>query len=175
MILTRRLDIATIITHHLRKSEGDGGLAHAGSTALVALSDVAVEMRLDRAHAPNRRLLKAVSRFDVTPREFVLELQGQRIICLGSPDALTLSKVSQRVMAVLSGSGKRLTRDDVRDALDNPQPSPEQVARALKSLHGQGRVARYGRGVRGDPHLWEIETTTKPPFSRGNELQESET
>lgn len=132
-------------------------------------------MRQDKAHAPNRRILKSISRFDITPREFVLELQGQNIVCLGAPDALTLAEVAERTFAVVLGAARRLSRDDILQGLDDPKPSPEQVARALKTLHGKGRLSRSGKGVRGDPHLWGIESTTKPPFSRGIELNESGT
>jgi hypothetical protein len=152
VLLARRKNIGVIALHHLRKSEGDEGLAHAGSTALVGLVDVALELRRDQ-HSPARRVVRAVSRFDDTPRALTLELRDGNILALGAPEVVSLGAVAERVLAILT-PGQGLTADEVRDGLD-PRPSREQVFRALRQLLAEGRVGRSGRGSKGNPHQWE--------------------
>src|SRR5712692_135409 len=153
VLLTRRKHVATILTHHLRKADADSGLAHSGSTALVALADVAIEMRLESDHSPNRRVLRAVSRFEETLRALTIELRGADIVSLGAPEAVTLNEVAARVQALLRAD-QGMSQDAIRKDLDDPRPSPEQTFRALRTLFSEGKAHRSGEGVRGDPYLW---------------------
>jgi hypothetical protein len=152
VLLARRKNIAVVALHHLRKTEGEEGLAHAGSTALVGLFDIALELRRD-PHALGRRILTAVSRFEGTPRALALELRDEQIIVLGSPEAVALSEVAERVFAIIPPGGQT-TVSEILVALDEPKPSREQVSRALKQLQNDGRVTATGRGVKGDPQRW---------------------
>jgi hypothetical protein len=97
--------------------------------------------------------LTAVSRFEETPRALALELRGEQLIVLGSPEAVTLREVAERVFSVIP-SESCLTTVEIHRALDEPQPSREQVSRALKQLQSDGRVTATGRGVKGDPQRW---------------------
>jgi hypothetical protein len=152
VLLARRKNIAVVALHHLRKTEGEEGLAHAGSTALVGLFDIALELRRD-PHALGRRILTAVSRFERTPRALALELRDEQIIVLGSPEAVALSEVAERVFVIIPPGGQT-TVSEILLALDEPKPSREQVGRALKQLQSDGRVTATGRGVKGDPQRW---------------------
>ncbi len=152
VLLARSKHVAVIALHHLRKTEGEEGLAHAGSTALVGLFDVALELRRDQ-HAPGRRIMTAVSRFEETPRALALEMRGEELVVLGSPEAVALSEVAERVFAAIPPESQ-LTMLEICEALGEPKPSREQVSRALKQLQGEGRVTATGRGVRGDPQRW---------------------
>jgi hypothetical protein len=152
ILLTRRKNIALVALHHLRKTEGEEGLAHAGSTALVALFDVALELRRDQ-RAPGRRIMAALSRFEETPRALALEKREEQVVVLGSPEAVVLSEVVERVVEVILPSSQ-LTVYEILEALGEPKPSREQVSRALKQLQAEGRVTATGRGVKRDPHRW---------------------
>jgi hypothetical protein len=152
ILLTRRKNVALVALHHLRKTEGEEGLAHAGSTALVALFDVALELRRDQ-RAPGRRIMAALSRFEETPRALALEKREEQIVVLGSPEDVALSEVVERVFEVIL-PGSQLTVPEILEALSEPKPSREQVSRALKRLQGEGRVTATGRGVKRDPHRW---------------------
>jgi hypothetical protein len=71
--------VATLLVHHLHKSDGGEATASRGSGAPPAFVDVIVELR---RHDPNdlkdrRRVLTAVGRFDDTPPELVVELTDQ--------------------------------------------------------------------------------------------------
>ncbi len=152
ILLTRRKNIALVALHHLRKTEGEEGLAHAGSTALVALFDVALELRRDQ-RAPGRRIMAALSRFEDTPRALALEKREEQLVVLGSPEAVALSEVVERVFEVIL-PGAQLTVQEILEALGEPKPSREQVSRALKQLQTEGRVTATGRGVKRDPQRW---------------------
>lgn len=169
VLLARRRNIAVMAAHHLRKTEGAEGLSHAGSTALVALCDIALELRTDEAE--NRRLIKAVSRFDITPRVLMIEKTGDNIVALGSPDKVRLHEVAQRVLPLLPAEGPGLTREEIRDALDDPRPSLEQTSRALRLLKDSGRALVAGRGRKGDPYRFclaeTFHSTTKGSIGGG--------
>ncbi len=154
VLVSRRKHIGIIALHHLRKSEGEEGLAHAGSTALVALMDVALELRRDQ-HSAVRRVVRAVSRFDETPRALTLELRDRNIIALGPPDAVSLDAVAERILAVLPDAPEEgVTRAELLLRLDEPRPSREQVGRALQALRTRSRADASGRGVKGNPERW---------------------
>lgn len=170
--LSRRGNIAVLGTHHLRKSDAESGLAHSGSTALVALCDIALELRQESDHSPNRRTLKSVSRFDETPKALMLELRGGDIVPLGTPAAVSLNEVTARVQDALSRE-EWLTTKAVHQSLGDPRPAEEQVRRSLLSLHADDRIERRGDGKRGSPHEWkakDIYSPTTPSSHRRNEL-----
>ena len=97
--------------------------------------------------------MEAQSRFDETPRALTIELRGTDIVPLGAPEAVTMNEVTARVQSVLRVD-EGLTVVTIRESLDDPVPSPEQVSRALKTLLAEEKTLRTGKGVRGDPHLW---------------------
>jgi len=119
----------------LRQTGGEYPPSFVGcGTALVALMDVALELRRDQ-HSPARRIVHAVSRFDETPRALALELRDGNIIALGPPEAVALEEVAERIRAILPETlAEALKRTEIRERLDEPQPSPEQVGRALQLL-----------------------------------------
>jgi len=64
-----------LILHRSRKSDGPKGTAHRGSGHLVAMADVALELRRADGNASSgRRVLTALSRYRETPEELVIEL-----------------------------------------------------------------------------------------------------
>jgi DnaB helicase-like protein/AAA domain-containing protein len=152
VLLARSKHIGVVALHHLRKTEGEEGLAHAGSTALVGLFDVALELRRDQ-HAPGRRIMTAVSRFEETPKALALEMRGEELVVLGSPEAVALNEVAERVFTAIPPESQ-LTMLEICGALDEPKPSREQVSRAIRQLRAEGRVTAAGRGVKGDPQRW---------------------
>jgi DnaB helicase-like protein/AAA domain-containing protein len=154
VLITRRGNVGVIALHHLRKSEGEEGLAHAGNTALVALMDVALELRRDQ-HSSVRRIVHAVSRFDETPRALALELRDGNIVSLGPPEAVALEEVAERIWAILPAvPAEALKPAEIRARLDEPQPSAEQIGRALHLLEATNKADCFGKGVRGDPQRW---------------------
>ena len=166
VLLARTKGMGVLALHHLRKSEAEEGLGHAGSTALVALADVALELRRDE-HAEARRILRAVTRFEETPRALSLEKRGDEIMVLGAPERVALQEVTERVLAILPvADDPGLTQEGVREALGDPKPSVEQTRKALTALHAQNRVAVEGKGRKGSPYRWtRVQTFHSPTTS----------
>jgi hypothetical protein len=166
VFFARRRRTAVLANHHLRKADAEG-LGHAGSTALVALCDIACELRAESKHAPNRRTLRTVSRFEETPRSLLLELSGNEIVVLGTPAAVSLTEVAARIESLLLPDAPRTTKE-VRDALGDPRPSEEQTRQALALLLAEDKVARDGSGKKGSPHRWSrISIPPTTPSSGG--------
>jgi hypothetical protein len=155
LLMARQDDVAVLLLHHLRKSGGDEGLAHAGNHALVAAVDVALELRRD-PQAGTRRIIRAVSRFDETPASWTLELREDGLALLGDPEALRRADLLDRLVAVLDDTPR--TAAEIAADLDDPKPSASAVYAGLKELHRQGRVERHGKGTRGTPYRWSRNT-----------------
>jgi hypothetical protein len=144
--------VALIGTHFLRKSGGDEGMAHAGTTALVGLSDVAVELYRDRV--PNRRRLRTVSRSSLTPADLLLELREGNYAVIGTASAVAKAEVEARILEVLARNDDPLTREELRELVEDPRPSDGQMSEALTRLWARGDVKHIGKGKRGDPYRY---------------------
>ena len=154
--LAQQLRIAVLLVHHLRKTAGEDGTAHRGSGAIVGAVDVAVEMSRD-PQKPNRRRLTALSRFDETPQQLVIELDGGVYQSKGSPEAVSRAEVKGRVLESLPGPDEEpIERDTLLEQLD-PKPSVSLLKEVLKALVEDERlVERLGAGKRGDPYRYRL-------------------
>ncbi|MGH2403446.1 MAG: DnaB-like helicase N-terminal domain-containing protein [bacterium] len=148
--LVRRKGSALILVHHLRKSAAEVGLGHAGSHALVGLVDVAVELHRDQ-HSPSRRVCRAVSRFEETPAEWLLEMRDHDLHVLGNRRVVRAADLAERVAAVLGDEPR--TRKEVANLLA-PRPSSGALQAALDAVVQSRKAVRGGEGKRGDPHRW---------------------
>jgi hypothetical protein len=135
----RQFNKTIIVAHHMRKGSGQHGEGIAGGHAMLGVFDVALEvMRSDKS--TTRRHIRAYARI-ITPPEIVYELEPDgNMRYLGEPEALRLEDVVERLDLVLSDEWL-LTRE-LRDALGDPAPSPEQLRVALTRLAQSGQVER---------------------------------
>jgi KaiC/GvpD/RAD55 family RecA-like ATPase len=142
----RKRDVTLALIHHDRKSDGDHGKNLRGAGSLLAMCDIAIEVRQDGAGDSPTRRLNIISRHDGR-RELRVRLTTEGYVSDGSP-------VESRERAVLNAltSGK-LTLEDLAVVLDL---SPKQTRSHLAFLAGSGRIKRTGAGKKGDPHYYEI-------------------
>ena len=152
--LAQQLGIAVLLVHHLRKSAGEDGTAHRGSGAIVGAVDVAVEMNRD-PQKPNRRRLTTLSRFDETPQQLVIELEGGVYQSKGSPEAVSRAEVRGQVLSGLPGPDEEpIERDALLEQLD-PKPSTSLLKEVLRELaEDEHLIERLGGGKRGDPYRY---------------------
>ena len=164
--LAQEKGAAVLLLHHLNKSDGPEGTAHRGSGHLVAMADVAVELRQPEGNAPEtRRVVRALSRYQETPRELVIDLQGGDYIALGTPKGVLRQEAAQAVLSVLPGPEEEgvplepgtghpdaITKR-VQAALGRPLPRTT-LQEALALLLQEGLVQRLGEGKRGSPYLY---------------------
>ncbi len=120
-----------IFTHHMRKGSGEHGEGIAGGHALLAAADVGIELLHDQSHA-TRRVLRTYPRL-LPQRELVYERrQDGSFVALGEPDAVRKDEVKRRLLELLTGDWQ--TTKELHGALEEPQPSQEQVRLALGAL-----------------------------------------
>jgi KaiC/GvpD/RAD55 family RecA-like ATPase len=145
--LAHETGVAVLLIHHDRKSGGDEGRGIRGGSALLGLVDQA--LMLDRRPGSNKRqrILRALGRYDETPTEMVIELDGTAYRSLGTPEELDARADQRRVRKALS------TTPQTVEALAETTKLPlSKVKRALKALHRH--VTRTGKGVKGSPYAY---------------------
>lgn len=149
--------LLVLVVHHPSKREGArGGLSARGSTAFAGLPEAILELRPTGGSKPRQRVLHAETRFSGV-RDLVIELVESQdgpptYRFVGEAESISNENIESRVLEFLEGAGadRQHTREDVQQAVSG---SNGAVSNALKRLADQDRIAREGRGRRGDPFL----------------------
>jgi hypothetical protein len=191
--LAQEKGATVLLLHHLNKSDGPEGTAHRGSSHLVAMADVAVELRQPEGNAPEtRRVLRALSRYQETPRELVIDLQEGGYVALGTTKAVLRQEAAQAVLSVLPGPEEEgipfepakghpdAITERVETALGKSLPRTT-LQEALALLLEEGLAQRLGENKRGSPYLYrrsgqgeEMEISFPPnsqSYNGGNKTQ----
>jgi hypothetical protein len=147
--------LAVVLVTHQRKSLGEFGEAVRGSTALTGGVDIVVELERPPASlalGKHARALRAVSRFTSTPDELYVELDehASEFISIDSPEEVKAAADQARIVEALFELGDA-TSSIVAEATELPDAT---VRRHLNMLLERERVAREGKGKRGDPFRW---------------------
>lgn len=145
----RAAHVALVILHHLRKSGGDEGLDVRGSGQIAAAVDIVVSMRrfgMDPNSPDSRRTLHAVSRFEETPHQLVVEYLDHRYRACGTVAQVRRQKERDQVMAALTADPQ--TAEEVARASSLAASAARTV---LKELADAQAIRRTGEGVRGNP------------------------
>jgi hypothetical protein len=144
--VARDVRCALILIHHARRTDG----LYAGSHAFAGAADVVLSLkRVDSS--PTQRELSALSRFDETPANLLLELDGEEYRVLGNAVAHQIRDVATRVSELLTTTP--VTTRELWNALEEPRPHYETVRRALLLLLEEGLARRIsGRGR--NPDRW---------------------
>ena len=139
-IATCRQQTKTLImAHHTRKGSGLHGEAAAGGHAFLGIVDVALELHRDE-QSPKRRIIKGWGRvFEVSDQVYELQDDGTMKL-LGDPKELELEQVTDRVKEAVPVEWTKTSQ--VRDALEDPKPSADQVGKALTALAESGVIER---------------------------------
>jgi len=96
--------LAVIVARHERKSGGDVGEAARGSSQFTGAVDVVVALRRVGAGERRRRSLKALSRFDETPEELVIEFSEGMFESHGAARGLHQKDQDAKVLSLLRPS-----------------------------------------------------------------------
>jgi len=161
--LAQERGVAILLLHHLNKSDGPEGTAHRGSGHLVAMADVAVELRRPEGHAPaTRRVLKSLSRYQETPQELVIELQEGGYEALGTGEQVIMRQAEEALLDILPGPAEEAipfeggADDTIMGRMKEAKLPRTTLHRALASLVERGLVERLGGGKRGDPYRFRL-------------------
>lgn len=140
--------LAVVVLRHERKSGGDVGTSGRGSSAFTGAVDIVLRLaRQENPVRPTVRVLTALSRFDATPDEVVIELTDTGYIALGDTGAVAFAEARRGVLDVLPDDGG-LTLSEI---IERTQGRRTTTQAALASLVDAGDVVKGGTGRRNDP------------------------
>lgn len=147
---------AVLLTNHPAKSETTIGKGSRGSGALPAWVDYIIEFK---AYDPERvtdtkRTLYCRSRSDESPPELVIELIDGRYVPVGTRGDVKRIDRRTPLVALIPSTPPGATAQELQDGWESeeiPKPSLPTLKRDLASLLQEGRLAKTGKGVRGDP------------------------
>jgi hypothetical protein len=153
---TRDKKQTLIAVHHDRKGGGEHGEGIAGGHAFLGIFDVALELKRDGGE--RRRLLRGWGRVIEVPTLIYEKADNGEMVALGNPVEVALAEVKQRLMGVVTGDLSK-TRE-LHEALGDPRPSLDQVAKGLHALAREGKVERdppLSKGqIRGTSYRWRL-------------------
>jgi hypothetical protein len=151
--------LSVLLLHHPRRRESALGQSARGSGALLGFADVLIEMRSVGAMATDRRRrLEAMSRYDQTPQDRVIELSadGTDYACLGDFEAVAVAADWELLRGVLSRAERPLAQREVMQNWPPHEAPPSEMTlwRRLGEAVSQGLVCREGAGHRSDPYCY---------------------
>jgi hypothetical protein len=142
--------LAVIIVRHERKSGGSVGDSGRGSSAYAGAVDILLSIRRPEGNQKrNLRLIQAVSRFDETPEELLIELADEGYRSLGEPGEAAKQQSAREVLDILPTS--KANAVDIKVLGKKTKKTRAQLQRLLDELLTQGLVHKTGKGSKGDP------------------------
>lgn len=160
--LMHKHNVALLLIHHLRKMPGDEGTAHRGSSALLAIVEVAIEM--NRYIGKPRRILSAVSRYEETSQDqMVIELDGKDYKFLGTPEQFQYLEVKRQAFEILpEASEEAITVSQLRENYPDKKPSITMLKEVLLDLENEGQIEKLGNGVKNNPFRFRKKSIPTP-------------
>jgi hypothetical protein len=138
---TREKGKTPVFVHHDKKSGGEDGRGITGGHAFLGVVNIAIELLREKG---NRRRLRGWGHVIEVP-ELLYEKQPDGMFkALGSPEAVTLEEVKERVGRALDDNWQKTAEID--ETLGDPKPSRDNLVKALEALAREGQAER-------DPHL----------------------
>jgi AAA domain len=150
--------VAVLILHHPRKQSRAAVQEPRGSGALPGFVDFLIDLDGPRAVGDRRRRLRAVSRYDETPGERLIELSAD-----GTDYAVVTDPGGEEFLAgwsvlrlVLEEANSKMTRRSVMSLWppDFPKPSDPTLYRWLERAVELRYVSREGTGRRNEPFVY---------------------
>lgn len=144
--------IGVLLIHHFRKSGGADGTAARGSGALSSYADIIIDFtRLESDGQSTRRELKALSRFEETPGEVVIELNEGTYASIGTKSEISKKFRLDEVLTILKEGKAEMSAKDIYDnwSAEGTRPVRRTIENYLKELLAGGRVALTSERVIG--------------------------
>jgi hypothetical protein len=147
--------LAVQVLHHPSKKDDGGGPSGRGSGALLGGADILAELRWygRAADDDRRRRLVALSRFDETPRQLVIELnaEGTDYLCHGSFAEEEFARQWRLLCEVLRPAPGKLTRAEILQGWPEERLDPATLYRWLQRAVAAGLLRQDGHGTRYHP------------------------
>jgi hypothetical protein len=154
--------ISVLLAHHPRKKPTVPGQAARGSGALSGFADILLEMKRPsiRHHKDRRRIIHGLSRHDVTPPTWVIELNAESsdYLCLGSTTEISYEAGSPVLKSILEQADKPFTRRDILQSWPETGAPPvtQTLWKWLTRASKEGWILRDGSGTKNDPHTYKL-------------------
>jgi AAA domain-containing protein len=148
--------LSVLILHHPSKKDNGDGPSGRGSGALLGCADILIEMRWYRhpTDTDRRRRLLALSRFDDTPREMVIELNadGTDYVSRGSFASEEFAAHWRLLEGLLRQADRKLSRDEILAGwLAEDRPDAVTLYRWLRRAVEHGLLRQDGLGKSKNP------------------------
>lgn len=148
--------LSVLALHHPAKKEQSYGSAGRGSGALLGYADILMEMRWYRRPSDDdrRRRLFALSRFEETPRELVIELntEGTDYLARGCFADEEFASRWRLMETLLRQADRKLSREDILAGWPaEERPDAKTVYRWLRRAVEAGMLRQDGLGHRNGP------------------------
>lgn len=148
-----------LLVHHPRKGGGSEFTSARGSGVLSSFVDILIEMKRYSKddHTDRRRVITALSRYEDTPAEQVIELanDGDRYRIRGDRDEAGREDIDKAIRAILPVGGSGLSYEDVRSEWPTEKPPSKGRLRGhLNAGSNRGEWARGGLGKKNDPYRY---------------------
>ncbi|MGE3271203.1 MAG: AAA family ATPase [Chloroflexota bacterium] len=145
--------LAVIVSRHERKGGGDVGESGRGSSAYSGAVDVVLSIR--RAEGQSResvRVIHALSRFDDTPAELVVDLVDGEYRALGTRQDVKAQEARTLVLGLLpSVADEAITTKAILEQLADAGVKRTLLLQVLDELRRAGDVRSVGEGKRKSP------------------------
>ncbi|MFY9532267.1 MAG: bifunctional DNA primase/polymerase [Candidatus Acidiferrales bacterium] len=142
--------IGVLIVRHERKRGGEVADSGRGSSAYAGAVDIVLSLRRAPGNQKrNVRLIQAVSRFDETPSELLIELGDGGYRSLGEPGEAAREQTKDVILAALLETKKEAV--DIEVLAERTKISRAQLQRVLEELLKEGKIEKTGKGRKGDP------------------------
>ncbi len=157
--------LAVLPIHHERKGGGEAGEGVRDSGAIVASSDIILELGRVSADHPTARKVQVLSRFRSTPSDFVFDFDKDTgsYSFLGTLDEfqdagkeVERDAASRKLIAHLTAD-QGLTQKEVAE---KAKLGKSQVGELLSRAVAMGLASRSGRGAKNDPYQVPTGRTT---------------
>jgi hypothetical protein len=155
--LAHETDAAVVLIHHHRKSGGADGHAIRGGGALFGLVDQALSLdKCPGAGSETHRVLKALGRYEDSPAEMILELDGDEYRAVGTPAQFTSEAREALMLGLLTDVPQTVEALGLKAKLGR-----STAQRVLKRLGP--KAARQGAGTKNDPYMYCRPFPASPP------------
>jgi hypothetical protein len=146
-------ELAVLINRHERKSGGEVGDSGRGSSAFAGAVDIVLSLRRGEGNtSPTVRVIRALSRFDETPAELVIDYVDGGYRALGSEQDVKAQEAREKILAALpTAEGEAIPFKDLLEAVKVPRTTAQP---AIDGFLGDGTVQRTGAGKWGDPYRY---------------------
>jgi hypothetical protein len=160
--------LAFVVSRHERKSGGDVGDSARGSSAFSGAVDIVLSLRRPEGqHRETMRVLQALSRFDETPSELVIELDDGEYVALGTSEEVRARAARQAVLDELPVSAEdAIEAKVIVEALQETKIKRTSIYKILAEMAAAGAVSVLGAGKKNDPHRYwrsqQIDSSAPP-------------